>query len=80
MCPMGITCIQKSLGVSLRHAQAAFRWQSYLYLTRPQHFEDMCCYPLFPCLIVLCNHVAKAALDIVVDGIADYHDVFVWSI
>ena len=25
MCPMGITYIQKSLGVLLRHAQAVFR-------------------------------------------------------
>ena len=73
MCPMGITYIQKSLGVSLRHAQAVFRWPSYP--SRPQHFEDMCSYPLLPCFIILCNHVAKAALDVVVDGIADYHRI-----
>ena len=30
-------------------------------------------YPLFLRFIVLANHVAETALDVVVDGIADYH-------
>jgi len=43
------------------------------YPSRPQHSEDVCRYPLFLRFIVLTNQVAKTALDVVVDGIADYH-------
>ncbi len=37
----------------------------------------MRCYPLFLRFIVLANHVAETALDVVVYGIADYHGLVI---
>ena len=71
---MGITCIQRSLGVSSATRPSRY-WGRQSYPSHPQDFEDMCRYPLFLRFIVLANHIAKTALDVVVEGIADYHGI-----